>query len=84
MPEKSSSIWCGKIMPLFIRNRYYKSGFFSGLERFSYHPLMLYKAVRLRTNQLAEWDDFRTFDYYNEMQYPELLLEESGKLLMVC
>jgi len=30
------------------------------------------------------WDDFRTFDYYDKEEHPELLLEGSCELLTTC
>ncbi len=37
----------------------------------------------IRKNMLPGWDDFRTFRWLSEIEFPEKLLDESNKLLKV-
>lgn len=41
------------------------------------------RSVILRTNQLAGWDDFRTADWAEIIEHPELTLQQTQQLLAI-
>lgn len=76
----------------FEAKRHYLSIFFEKLEvkdkkiaKVIYTPLFqsLIKAkkVRVTTNWLPGWDDFRTANWYKIVKYPEIVMEETQKLI---